>query len=243
MSLHHDLSCPLGAATSPRLLECLTSDCFEVESAAPASLSEQTVPVDEASVHSDPMTQLSLWLEVARAAGEPMPESMAVATATTHGRPSSRMVLLRGIDHRGLVFYTDRESQKGRELRANPFAAALFHWFLPVHRQVRVSGATEEVDDDQSDAYWRSRPPGARRSAVASHQSEMVVSRAVLEQRVVDLAEAFPDETAPPRPSRWGGYRIQPEVVELWEEGADRLHDRLRYSAKSGNWTIERLSP
>ncbi len=128
-----------------------------------------------------------------RAAGEPMPEAMVVATSTTDGRPSARMVLLRGIDHSGLVFYTDRESAKGRELRANPFAAALFHWFLPLHRQVRVIGAVEEVDDEQSDAYWRSRPPGARRSAVASHQSEVVVSRQVLEQRVADLAEAFPD--------------------------------------------------
>ncbi len=214
--------------------------------ADPRPPSEQTVGVDEASVDPDPMTQLSRWLEVARSAGEPMPEAMAVATATTDGRPSSRMVLLRGIDHRGLVFYTDRESHKGRELRANPFAAALFHWYLPVHRQVRVTGAVEEVDDDQSDTYWWSRAPGARRSAVASHQSEVVVSRAVLEQRVAELAQAFPEETGPPRPPRWGGYRIQPEVVELWEEGADRLHDRLRYqpqSAQSGNRRIERLSP
>jgi pyridoxamine 5'-phosphate oxidase len=153
------------------------------------------------------------------------------------------MVLLRGIDHRGLVFYTDRESHKGQELRTNPFAAVLFHWFLPVHRQVRVTGPTEEVDDDQSDAYWRSRPLGARRSAVASLQSEVVASRAVLEKRVADLAEEFPDETGPPRPPRWGGYRIRPEVVELWEEGADRLHDRLRYRTQFGSWMIERLSP
>ena len=137
--------------------------------------SEQTGAVDETSVDHDPMTQLSRWLEAARTAGEPMPEAMAVATATTDGRPSSRMVLLRGIDHRGLVFYTDRESDKGRELTANPFAAALFHWFLPVHRQVRVTGGVDVVDDDQSDAYWQARPPGARRSAVASHQSEVVV--------------------------------------------------------------------
>jgi pyridoxamine 5'-phosphate oxidase len=201
------------------------------------------VAVDEASLDPDPVAQLSQWLEIARAAGEPMPEAMAVATSTTDGRPSSRMVLLPGIDHRGLVFYTDRESAKGRELRANPFAAALFHWFLPVHRQVRVTGAVEEVDDEQSDAYWQSRPPGARRSAVASHQSEVVINRRVLEQRVADLAEAFPAETGPPRPPRWGGYRIRPESVELWEEGADPLHDRLRYQADSGNWRIERLSP
>jgi pyridoxamine 5'-phosphate oxidase len=199
--------------------------------------------MDEASVDRDPMTQLSRWLEVARAAGEPMPEAMAVATTTTGGRPSVRMVLLRGLNHRGLVFYTDRESDKGRQLTANPVAAALFHWFLPVHRQVRVTGAVEVLDDDQSDAYWQSRPPGARRSAVASHQSEVVASRAVLEERVAELAEAFPDDTGPPRPPRWGGYRIRPEVVELWEEGADRLHDRLRYQAEPGGFRIERLSP
>jgi pyridoxamine 5'-phosphate oxidase len=172
-----------------------------------------------------------------------MPEAMSVATATTQGRPSSRMVLLRGIDQQGLVFYTDRESDKGRDLRVNPFAAALFHWFLPVHRQVRVTGAVTTVDDSQSDAYWRSRPPGARRSAVASRQSQVVASRAVLEERVAELAEAFAEETGPPRPPRWGGYLIRPEVVELWEEGADRLHDRLRYQGESGNWRIERLSP
>src|SRR5271165_2468162 len=204
---------------------------------------EQTVAVEEGSVDPDPMTQLSSWLEVARGAGEPLPEAMAVATATTEGRPSSRMVLLRGIDHRGLVFYTDQESGKGQELKANPFAAALFHWFKPVHRQVRVTGAVEVVDASLSDAYWQSRPPGSRRSAVASHQSQIVASRAMLEEEVAKLAEAFPDDLGPPRPLRWGGYRIQPDVVELWEEGADRLHDRLRYRVRSGIWTIERLSP
>jgi pyridoxamine 5'-phosphate oxidase len=204
---------------------------------------EQTVGVEEVAVDPDPITQLSLWLELARAAGEPMPEAMAVATATTEGRPSSRMVLLRGIDRQGLVFYTDQESGKGRELKANPFAAALFHWFTPVHRQVRVTGAVEVVDVSLSDAYWQSRPPGSRRSAVASHQSQVVASRAVLEEEVAVLAEAFPDELGPPRPLRWGGYRIRPDVVELWEEGADRLHDRLRYSAEAGGWRIERLSP
>jgi pyridoxamine 5'-phosphate oxidase len=201
------------------------------------------VVVEEGSVDPDPMIQLSSWLEVARGAGEPMPEAMAVATATAEGRPSSRMVLLRGIDNRGLVFYTDQESGKGRELKANPVAAALFHWFKPVHRQVRVTGAVEVVDASLSDAYWQSRPPASRRSAVASHQSRVVVSRAVLEEDVARLAKAFSDDWGPPRPLRWGGYRILPDVVELWEEGADRLHDRLRYRAQSGNWKMERLSP
>ncbi len=199
--------------------------------------------MDEATVDPDPITQLSRWLESARSAGEPMPEAMAVATATADGRPSARMVLLRGVDHRGLVFYTDRESDKGRDLRANPLAAALFHWLLPVHRQVRVSGAVEEVGDDQSDTYWGWRPPGARRSAVVSHQSEVVADRGVLERRIAELAVAFPDGAGPPRPPRWGGYRIRPDVVELWEEGADRLHDRLRYHPRAGGWRVERLSP
>jgi pyridoxamine 5'-phosphate oxidase len=204
---------------------------------------EQTVGVDEASVDPDPLTQLSRWLETARAANEPMPEAMALATATIDGRPSSRMVLLRGIEDRGLVFYTDRESDKGRDLKTNPVAAALFHWLLPAHRQVRVSGRVEEVEDDLSDAYWQSRPLGSRISAVVSHQSEVIPGRAVLEQRMADLPQALAGGTGPPRPERWGGYRVRPEVVELWEEGANRLHDRLRYQLQSGSWTIDRLSP
>ena len=190
--------------------------------------------MEEASVDPDPMTQLSSWLAEARSAGEPMPEAMAVATATPEGRPSSRMVLLRGVDDRGLVFYTDQESGKGQELTANPFAAALFHWFKPVHRQIRVTGAVEVVEASLSDAYWKSRPEASRRSAVASHQSQVIASRAVLEEEVSKLAEMLPDDSGPPRPLRWGGYRIQPDVVELWEEGADRLHDRLRYRASPG---------
>lgn len=148
--------------------------------------------MEEASVDPDPMTQLSLWLEDARRAGEPMPEAMAVSTATAEGRPSSRMVLLRGVDHRGLVFYTDQESEKGQELKTNPFAAVLFHWFKPVHRQIRVTGAVEVVEGSLSDAYWQSRPPASRRSAVASHQSQVIVSREVLEEEVNKLAENSP---------------------------------------------------
>jgi pyridoxamine 5'-phosphate oxidase len=198
--------------------------------------------MDEASVDPEPMAQLSRWLDAARGAGETMPEAMAVSTATPDGFPSSRMVLLRGLDHRGLVFYTDRESEKGRELAANPVAAALFHWFLPAHRQVRVSGAVGEVDDAESDAYWESRPLGSRLSAVVSHQSAVIGNKAELEQRVAQLAETSRDAGLP-RPPRWGGFRIRPDVVELWEEGADRLHDRLRYRPHAGGWRLERLSP
>jgi pyridoxamine 5'-phosphate oxidase len=205
--------------------------------------SEQTVVVNEGSIDPDPTTQLSIWLEAARGAGEPMPEAMAIATASGDGYPSCRMVLLRDLDHRGLVFYPDRESGKGLDLHANPFAAALFHWLLPLHRQVRVTGPVEVVDNEQSDAYWQSRPPGSRRSAVISHQSTVVASRADLERRLADLADVLPDGSDPPRPPRWGGYRIRPVVVELWEEGEQRLHDRLRYRVHLGEWMIERLSP
>jgi pyridoxamine 5'-phosphate oxidase len=199
--------------------------------------------MDEASIDTEPMIQLSRWLEAARGAGVTMPEAMAVATATSVGVPSLRMVLLRNLDQRGLVFFTDRESDKGRDLEANPFASALFHWFLPAHRQVRISGPVELVTDEESDAYWDSRPLGSRRSAVISHQSRVIESRAVLERRVAELAEALPGETSPLRPPRWGGFRIRPDAVELWEEGADRLHDRLRYRAQDGGWAMERLSP
>jgi pyridoxamine 5'-phosphate oxidase len=204
---------------------------------------DQNVTVDETSIAADPMTQISAWFEAAVAAGETMPEAVAVATATPDGRPSSRMVLMRGLDQAGLVFYTDRESEKGRELASNPYAAALFHWFLPIHRQVRLSGTVEEVDDEQSDAYWESRPVGSRRSAVVSQQSDVVTTRAVLEERLDELAKTLPEGTAPPRPPRWGGYCIHPDVVELWEEGPDRLHDRLRYVRQGATWRIERLSP
>ncbi len=204
---------------------------------------KQNLRMDEAFVEPHPLSQLAEWLETARAVGEPMPEAMGLATVTITGHPSSRMVLLRGIDDRGLVFYTDRESDKGGELKANPFAAALFHWLLPSHRQVRVSGAVEEVDDDQSDAYWQSRPLGSRMSAVVSHQSQVIEGRAVLEQRRAALTEALSESEGPPRPNRWGGYRIRPDVVEFWEEGANRLHDRIRYQRLSDRWTVERLSP
>jgi pyridoxamine 5'-phosphate oxidase len=216
----------------------------KVPERAAGGVIEQTGEVDETSIDPDPISQLSEWLAHARAAEEPLPESMALSTATKDGRPSSRMVLLRDLDRRGLVFYTDRGSEKGRELKANPFAAALFHWYLPTHRQVRVTGSVTEVEDEMSDAYWNTRPPGSRRSAVASQQSEVIASRAILEARVAELSDGLAEGVSPPRPSRWGGYRIQPEMVEFWEEGADRLHDRFRYQVEERTgWRIERLSP
>jgi pyridoxamine 5'-phosphate oxidase len=152
------------------------------------------------------------------------------------------MVLLRGLDH-GLVFFTDYESDKAADLESNPRAAAVLNWLVPAHRQVRAVGPVERVSEAESDRYWLTRPPGSRRSAAASHQSRVIPSRAALEAQVAAIAERYPDDADVPRPARWGGYRITPERVELWEQQPDRLHDRLRYRREGDGWTIERLSP
>jgi len=169
----------------------------------PARACGQTGAMDETSVDPEPMTQLSRWFDAARGAGETMPEAMAVATATADGFPSVRMVLLRGLDHRGLVFYTDRGSEKGRELTANPFAAALFHWFLPAHRQVRVSGAVEEVDDVESDAYWQSRPPGSGRPGGVASGSGLRLSSCGRRGRTVSTTGSAIARS--PEAGRWSG--------------------------------------
>lgn len=167
-----------------------------------------------------------------------MPEAMCVATAGADGQPTARMVLMRGLDD-GVVFYTDYGSAKARDLEANPRAAAVFHFLGPVHRQVRVAGAVERTSSQDSDRYWATRPPASRRSALASHQSSVIGGRAELEERVAGLAGT--DE--PARPERWGGFRIVPDQVEFWEEGQNRLHDRVRFVRDGGTWRTERLSP
>ena len=199
--------------------------------------------MDPEDVDEDPTVTLAGWLDAARQSGEPLPQAMALATASPDGVPSARMVILRGLDRRGLVFYTDRESHKGRELAANPRASLVFHWHLPRHRQVTVSGEVEPTTDEELGGYWRSSPPALRLALVASHQSEVIPSRAVLEERVAELAHEHPDETGVPRPERWLGYRVKPVVVELWEEREDLLHDRLRYRLDNDRWQLERLSP
>jgi pyridoxamine 5'-phosphate oxidase len=172
-----------------------------------------------------------------------MPDAMALATSSAGGAPSARMVILRGLDKRGLAFFTDRGSAKGRELEANPQASLLFHWHLPRHRQVRVSGRVEGVSDEDADRYWESRRPGVRWALAASRQSEVVGSRAELEARLAEVSRAHPCEASLARPPRWGGYRVRPEQVELWEEREDLLHDRLRCGRVGGAWVTERLSP
>jgi pyridoxamine 5'-phosphate oxidase len=198
--------------------------------------------VDVTDLDADPLRQLAAWLDAARAAGQPMPEAMTIASASSDAVPSARLVVLRGLQ-RGLVFFTDCESDKGAELAANPRAAAVLHWLVPAHRQVRVAGPVERVSEAEADQYWSTRAPAVRLSAAASHQSRVVASRAVLEMQVQDRLRRHPGGADVPRPQRWGGFRVLPTRVEFWQESPDGLHDRIRYRREGGGWMTERLSP
>jgi pyridoxamine 5'-phosphate oxidase len=197
--------------------------------------------VDEDALDPDPLRQFLAWFEEARAAGVRFPETMTLATATPDGRPSARLVLLKGADPRGFVFYTSHESRKGRELAANPRAALVLYW-QPLGRQVRIEGRVEEVGVEESAAYWETRPRGSRLSAAVSPQSEVVESREWLEHQVADLAGRHPGDDVP-LPPFWGGYCVVPETIELWEHRDDRLHDRVRYTREGDGWRMERLAP
>jgi pyridoxamine 5'-phosphate oxidase len=198
--------------------------------------------MDATDLDADPLRQLATWLDAARAAGQPMPEAMTIASATIDAVPSARLVILRGLQ-RGLVFFTDCESDKAAELVANPRAAAVLHWLVPAHRQVRVAGQVEPVSQDEADEYWRTRAPAARLNAAAWHQSRVVASREVLHMQVQDMRRNHPGGADVPRPQRWGGFRVLPSRVEFWQESPDGLHDRIRYRREGGGWMIERLSP
>ena len=202
---------------------------------AHASLSER-------DADPDPIRQFERWFEDARAAGVPELNAMTLATATADGVPSARIVLLKGADARGFVFFTDYRSRKGAELDANPQAALVFYWGA-LERQVRVTGPTARIGRDESAAYFNSRPLGSRLSAMASHQSSVVASRAVLEARSAELGREYADR-APETPAYWGGTRVSPETVEFWQGRPNRLHDRLRYTRdRGGLWRVDRLSP
>jgi len=198
--------------------------------------------VDVTDLDADPLRQLAAWLDAARAAGQPMPEAMTMASATSDAVPSARLVVLRGLG-RGLVFFTDCQSDKGAELAANPRAGAVLHWLVPVYRQVRVAGPVERVSQDEADEYWSTRAPAGRLNAAAWHQSRVVASRAVLDMQVRDRLRRYPGGAGLPRPRRWGGFRVLPARVEFWQESPDGLHDRIRYRQGGGGWIIERLSP
>ena len=197
--------------------------------------------LSEGDVHPDPFVQFARWYDEAVAAVAEEADHMVVATSDLDGRPSARVVLLRGFDERGVCFYTNYESRKGRELGANPRVALLLHWSA-LQRQVRVTGAVSRLDPSESEGYWRNRPRASQLSAWASPQSEPVPSRASLEAAVGRVAARFGDDDVA-LPPFWGGYRVAPSDFEFWQHRDDRLHDRLRYTKEEGGWVLERLAP
>ena len=197
--------------------------------------------LEEGDVASDPIAQFRAWFDEAVSAQLPMVNAMTLATAGADGRPSARMVLLKGLDERGFVFYTDYESRKGRELAANSRAALLFYW-IELEREVRIEGVTEKTSAAESDEYFASRPLGSRLAALATRQSTIMADRRALELEYAEMERRHGDK--PPRPHAWGGYRLVPDSIEFWQGRPNRLHDRLLYTKSSdGPWKIARLAP
>jgi pyridoxamine 5'-phosphate oxidase len=194
----------------------------------------------EAHAHPDALRQFDMWLREAVQAGLPLPNAMTLATVDAAGAPDARIVLLKGLEQGGFAFYTNYRSRKARELEARPAACLVFQW-SELERQVRIEGAVEKVSAAESDAYFASRPLGARLSAWASEQSSAVPGRDALESAVRQMQQRFGD--SPPRPPHWGGYRVMPQRIEFWQGRADRLHDRLLYTRAAAGWRIERLAP
>lgn len=197
-------------------------------------------PLNEEDLDPDPLVELDRWMRLAGEVGEPQPNAMALATAGSDGAPDVRMVLLHRFDERGLVFFTNYESDKGRALADNPRAAAVLYW-PRLHRQIRARGPVTRTGRDESEEYWRQRPYGSRISASASAQSRPIPGRGVLEAEVARLEAAHPE--APPLPDFWGGFRLAAEAVELWQGRINRLHDRVLYVRDGAAWRKQRLSP
>ena len=189
----------------------------------------------------DPSELFARWFSGALESRLVEPHAFVLATADREARPSARTVLMREMDRRGIVFYTNYRSRKGADLAENPRASAVFLW-MPLHRQVRIEGRVEKVPGTQSDAYFNARPPGSRLSAAASPQSEPVPDRAWLEERMEEIRRHHPDGDVP-RPAEWGGYRLAPDYYEFWQGRPNRLHDRFEYRWRDGGWVVERLAP
>jgi pyridoxamine 5'-phosphate oxidase len=197
--------------------------------------------LSEAGAGEDPLPLFHRWFTEAKRAGIYLPESMALATATSDGKPSVRMVLLKGYDEKGFVFFTNYESRKARELDANPEATLAFHWAI-LQRQIRMEGKVERVSQADSEAYFRSRPRGSQIGAWASDQSAPLEARKGLEKRVRELEDKFKGKEVP-LPPFWGGYRLNPRSAEFWQGRADRLHDRIKYVKEGSGWSRTRLYP
>ncbi|KYC39770.1 pyridoxine 5'-phosphate oxidase [Scytonema hofmannii PCC 7110] len=198
--------------------------------------------LSETDVDPNPFIQFKRWFDQTIAAQLVEPNAVTLATTTREGKPSARMVLLKGFDERGFVFFTNYNSQKGQELAENPQASLVF-WWAELERQIRISGRVEKISDAESDEYFYSRPLNSRLGAWASNQSEAIESRAVLEQRIQELQAKYQNQDVP-RPQHWGGLRVIPVEIEFWQGRPNRLHDRLRYTRiNDGSWKIERLSP
>jgi pyridoxamine 5'-phosphate oxidase len=195
-----------------------------------------------ADLHSNPFKQFSAWFAAALAADIRDVNAMTLATATPDGKPSARIVLLKGFDERGFAFFTNYDSEKGRQLETNPHAALAFYW-VKLERQIRISGPVEKTSREDSAAYFHSRPPGSRLGAWASKQSEVIDSRQILDARLEQMVERFEGGEIP-LPPHWGGYRVKPDQIEFWQGRPNRLHDRFRYSRRAdGTWQIDRLAP
>jgi pyridoxamine 5'-phosphate oxidase len=211
-----------------------------MEDIASLRKSYERAELDESASADDPLAQFRLWLDQAFEAKLPEPNAMTLATVDADGRPSTRVVLIKGFDARGLVWYTNYESRKGRELAARPAAALQFHW-VELERVVRIEGLVDKVSDAESDAYYATRPLDSRIGAWASPQSEVVESRAVLVARAAKFGARY--LLNPPRPPHWGGFRLHPDRWEFWQGRRSRLHDRLRYRLDGERWVRERLAP